>query len=333
MPLNHSDKSIAIIGTGSLACLFAARLGDVANIHIIGSWQAQIDAINAHGITVHELNGTTCTVSAQASCFPQQTVSLEADYVIVLVKGYQTSTAIERIKCCLKPETIVLTLQNGLGNIEQLRDGLPNHFVSAGVTMQGGNIKSTANVVHAGNGLTIIDDSPQLAELIELFHAAQIPVETACQAGANSINEVLWRKLIINAAVNPLTALIGQPNGYLAENEAARTLSEATSIETAQIARLEDAWAESSLNAAAALTTDAARVTAVNRSSMLQDISRGNRTEIASICGEVVIRAQKHGHPTPYNQLWLSLVQQAEKNDGTDGLPLYSIEELTRLAG
>ncbi|OED35159.1 hypothetical protein AB833_31475 [Chromatiales bacterium (ex Bugula neritina AB1)] len=329
MTTGKQTRSVAIIGTGSLACIFAARLADVANVHLIGSWRQQIDAINRYGILLHELDATTSTVEARAICYPEQTVGLAADYVIVLVKSYQTLASIDRIKSCLKADTIVLTLQNGLGNIEQLRDGLPDQFISAGVTMQGGNIKRPGAVIHAGNGLTIIDDSPQLAELIELFIAANLPVETARQSGANSINEVLWRKLIINSAVNPLTALLRQPNGYLVENKAARGLSEATAIETANVARLEGAWPAQELDGAATLTTNAARVTGPNRSSMLQDISRGNRTEIASICGQVVTRAKRHGHKAPYNEKWWSLVQQAEsKQIASTGLPLYTIDEL-----
>ena len=325
----RAETSIVVIGTGALACIFAARLSAVANIHIIGSWRAQLQAINARGITVHELDGTKTCVSASASCFPKQVAPRAADYVIVLVKSFQSSEAIERINSCLKPDTVVLTLQNGLGNLEQLRDGLPDHYISAGVTMQGANINGLATAVHAGNGQTVIDVSPRLAGLIELLNAAHIPTQNAKQAGAVAINEVLWRKLIINSAVNPLTALLGQPNGYLATNDTARNLSEATSMETAQIAMLEGAWSHTTSADAAALTTNAARVTAANRSSMLQDISRGNRTEIAAICGEVVRRARMHGRAAPYNELWLTLIQQAEKvNSGSGGEPLFSIDEL-----
>ncbi len=370
----RSQPSIAIIGTGALACIFATRLSAVANIHVIGSWQDQINAINSNGITLHELDGSSQTVSVMASCHPQQAGLVSADYVIVLVKSFQTEAAIQRIKCCVKPETVVLTLQNGLGNIEKLQEGLPDHFISAGITMQGGNIKSIGNVIHAGNGQTVVDDAPQLVGLPELFNAAGVPTDTARQSGARSISEVLWRKLTINSAVNPLTALLGQTNGYLADNDAARALSEATAVETAQVARLEGAWPDPAASPAdsryasaaavtknaaavtkngaavtenavavtangaavtanaAAITTSAASVTGPNRSSMLQDISRGSRTEIDSICGEVVRRAKLHGHPAPYNEAWWTLVRQAEKNtSGSGGRPLHLIEALVQL--
>jgi len=324
-----SRKSIVIIGTGSLACIFAARLSAVARVQILGTWNAQVQAINERGITVHELDGSKTCVSTSASCFPHQTVPHLADYIIVLVKSFQTSDAIERIKTCLMTETTILTLQNGLGNIEKLKDGLTNHYIGAGVTMQGANLNGTASVVHAGNGMTIVDDTSQVNELAKLINAAGIPVQNPNQSGVTSINEALWRKLIINSAVNPLTALLGQPNGYLVENKDAKNLCQATSIETAQIASLEGAWSDSNFDSAAMLTTNAARVTAANRSSMLQDISRGNRTEIAAICGEVVKRAYNYGRKAPYNQLWLKLLQQAEKNkSGSSGQPLHTISEL-----
>lgn len=337
MTSSAPQKTVGIIGTGSLACIFAARLSKVANVKMIGSWQDQIESINRSGITILNLDGTRNSFAASAISHLQIPASFRADYVIVLVKSHQTPAAIERIRAVAKPQTVILTLQNGLGNIEQITAALPSHFTSAGITMQGGNITEPATVAHAGNGATVIDDLPQLSDLYELFNNAKIPTQYPHQAAASSMSEVIWRKLIINTAINPITALLGQRNGYLVEDKVARSLSHATAIETAQVAVAEGIWPSSSIRAVEAsaqkTALDAARITSNNRSSMLQDISRGNRTEIASICGEVVSRARTHGHPAPLNQLWLQLIQNEENNTtGSNAEIIYSVEELANLS-
>lgn len=329
----HTTKSITIIGTGSLACLFTARLSQVARVQMIGSWQSQIKAINAQGITINELDGSVQTFPARAIEYPlQDNKPVTTDYVIVLVKSYQTSAVIERIKSYVNSGTLVLTLQNGLGNVETLTAKLPNCFVSGGITMQGANVKGLASIIHAGNGATIIDSDSRLTELMTLLNAAKLPTETARQSDF-TIEEILWRKLIINTAINPLTALLGQLNGYLAANETAIALCKATARETAEVGILDGVWPESKLAESELVCVDMARLSAPNRSSMLQDITRGNRTEIDSMCGQVVERAKKHDRTAPLNQLWLELIQQAEIIEGgTKGLPLYSIQELAKLA-
>lgn len=334
-------QKVAIIGTGSLACIFAARLCRVADVTMTGSWQMQVDAINRSGLTVMELDGSTSTATIDACLHHQLSGVAKADIVLVLVKSYQTQAAVERIRPFLKARTVVLTLQNGLGHQQTLQSALPDHIVSAGVTMQGSNLAGVGRVVHAGNGATIVDEA--LTGAIGLLRSAQIPVQTPAASNAASIDEAIWRKLIINSAVNPLTALLGQTNGFLAVDSKARQLCEATAIETARVAIAAGVWPEQGADAAASLVTAAAQTTSANRSSMLQDISRGNRTEIDSICGQVVLHAQQCGVVAPYNALWLQLVQAAEakfadakagavKRQGSEGRPLYDLDTLSRWA-
>jgi 2-dehydropantoate 2-reductase len=331
---SQSRPSVAIIGSGALACLFAARLSRVGSVELIGSWQQQIESINERGITISELDGSVNTTRTRAtlqSSIPSQPEPV--DYALVLVKSYQASQAIERLQRYCQSHTIILTLQNGLGNKEQFSAAFPDHFVSAGVTMQGANIDSAGTVVHAGNGSTVIDDHPRLTTLLNLFRQAALPTETAQGTGAMSIDEVLWRKLIINTAINPLTALLGQPNGYMVEHPDARALSEATARETAVIAQREGAWPDTDVERAATLATDAASITRANRSSMLQDVSRGNRTEIAAICGEVVSRARRHQLDAPLNRLWLELIGALESaGKATDGRAVHAASALARMA-
>ncbi len=327
-----SDQRIAIIGTGALASLFAARLSQVATTFMIGTWQAQIDAINQAGITVagqDKQQEIYQVLALHAGHLPHDLPP--ADVAIVLVKSYQTARAAERISAVLKPSGIVLSLQNGLGNKEILESALPDHHISCGITMQGGNIPALATVNHAGNGAAVIDDQPFLEPVIEMLKTAGLPVLTPAEYGSKSIDEAIWGKLIINAAINPLTALLGQPNGFLADDPTAERLCRATAREAAGVAVLEGAWAKEKLDEAEESAVHVARLTAPNRSSMLQDVSRGGRTEIESICGEIVKRGKQHGVETPINQIWLELIQAVEKIEGgTAGEQVYSAGELKR---
>ena len=226
------QPSIAVIGTGALACLFGARLSLVADVTLVGSWQAQINAINQNGLAVRELSGKEQRFQVKALSYPFDE-QLEADFALVLVKSYQTAEASLRVRDCIKPNGVTLSLQNGMGNQEKLLATLPFHMVSSGSTMQGANIdpNKLGVVTHAGNGTTIIDDKPFLAEFKELLKTAGLPVQTFREQGAASIKTVLWCKLIVNAAINPLTALLGRPNGFLATDPAARELAIATARE------------------------------------------------------------------------------------------------------
>lgn len=324
------QPSIAVIGTGALACLFGARLSHVADVTLVGSWQAQIDAINKQGVTVRELSGKESTFPVKARSYPFDE-QFKADFALVLVKSYQTADAAARVQDCIKPNGVTLSLQNGMGNQETLLATLPFHMVSSGSTMQGANIDRArlATVTHAGNGVSVIDDKPFLAEFKMLLEAAGLPIETYHEQGAASIQAVLWRKLIVNAAINPLTALLGQPNGFLASDPAAKRLTIATAREAAHIAQLEGEWPAE--QPADLLGIEVAEITAPNRSSMLQDVSRGGRTEIEAICGEVVRRAERLGEQAPINRLWLKLVKEIEASGATGGRPIYSAGELLSL--
>jgi 2-dehydropantoate 2-reductase len=122
-----------------------------------------------------------------------------------------------------------------------------------------------------------------------------------------------WGKVVINAAINPLTALLSIPNGELLERPAARRLMHALAREAAQVAEAEGVQLPFSDPAAAA--EDVARRTAANFSSMLQDVRRGARTEIGVICGAIVRRGETHGIVTPVNEMCWQLVRALEEGN------------------
>ena len=294
------SPTIALIGSGALACFFASRLHPLANIVLIGSWPAQMATLAAQGLWVEELDGRLThhpipLRPATASPVGGQ----DCDMALVLVKSTQTAVAAERIATCLAPHGRILTLQNGLGNWEILAERFGSDRVAAGSTSLGATMLGPGRIRHAGLGPTYL---PLGWEILADW-LRQAGLETHLTA---EMAPVLWGKLVINAAINPLTALLGQPNGYLAENPLARELmgragEEAAAVATAVGVRLPYPDVRGRLLAVA-------QATAANHSSMLQDVQRGAPTEIEAITGQVVKFGRQHHLPTPINDLFWQLL-------------------------
>lgn len=282
---------ITIIGTGALACLFASRLHPVTEVVLVGSWPAQMAAIAQNGVQVQEMDGRLTHHALRAL---PATAAPPADLALVLVKSYQTTAAIERLHACLAPHGRILTLQNGLGNQEQLAAHFGAGRVWAGSTAMGGTLVAPGVVRHAGHGRTHLPTA--LADVAALFGRAGLETELV-----DNVESLLWGKLVINAAINPLTALLRQPNGYLARHTMARLMMSAAALETAAVA--------AALGIPLPYPDPLARVlavahsTAANHSSMLQDVLRGSPTEIEAISGQVVKYGRETATPTPVNEL------------------------------
>ena len=144
-------------------------------------------------------------------------------------------------------------------------------------------------------------------------HSALDPIEEALKSAKFNVNIVedaqslIWGKLVINSAINPLTALLRVANGKLLDSLLAREMMGALANETAQVAEAEKIQLLFSNPIAAA--EEVARKTAANHTSKLQDILRGAPTEIDAICGAVVQAAQKHNIDTPANWACWKLVK------------------------
>ncbi|MGD9093637.1 MAG: 2-dehydropantoate 2-reductase [Anaerolineales bacterium] len=295
MTIKHPP--ILIVGTGAMACLFAARLAAVGvRVTMLGTWQVGLAALKEHGVTVVDGDGPGKPYPVEVISDPAQCTSTRQ--ALVLVKSWQTQRAAHQLAVCLDPDGVVLTLQNGLGNRESLAQVLGSQRVALGVATLGATLIGPGLVRPAGDGVISLGAHARLSPLSDLLRGARFVVENAPDPGA-----LLWGKLVINAAINPITALLDVPNGDLLSKPAARTLlatatREAASVAVAQGVRLP-------YPDPVVATETIARRTATNRSSMLQDVSRGAPTEIDAICGALVRAGEKTGVPTPVNRtLW-----------------------------
>lgn len=301
----RSHTSLLLVGTGALACLFGARLA-AAGVHVtmLGTWPEGLAALRERGVRLVEADPSGTAPSGSEQVYPVRAVADPAEcrdvrYALVLVKAWQTSRAAQQLAACLPADGLALTLQNGWGNREALEQALGPQRVALGITTLGATLLAPGVVRVGGQGPVTLGSHPRLQPLAELLGGAGFEVRMA-----DDVAGLAWGKLVINAAINPLTALLRVPNGELLERPEARELlglaaGEAAAVGLAQGLRLP--FADPVVAA-----EDVARRTAANHSSMFQDVQHGRPTEIDAICGAVAQAGERLGVPTPVNRtLWL----------------------------
>lgn len=291
---------VLIVGTGALATLFAARLSSSGlQVGMLGTWQAGLQDLRRGGATLVQLDGSQ--QSFPVTVF-ETAPNWKVVHAIVLVKSWQTNRVARQLAAMLQPDGLALTLQNGLGNREILTGALTADRVSQGVTTIGGTLLAPGLVRLGGEGALSLEIHPRLDPLVSMLTQAGFQVNQFDQ-----IKPLVWGKLVVNSAINPLTAILRLPNGALLDHPARRSLMGDVARETASLA------SALSINLPfddpAQAAENVARRTSSNHSSMLQDVLRGAPTEIESISGAIHLLGQKHAVATPYNACLHRLVR------------------------
>lgn len=295
------ENSIVLVGTGALATLFAARLSEAGHsVSMLGTWKNGLQALQENGARIVDANGNERMYKVHATDDPREVRG--AKYALVLVKSWQTERAARQLKESLADDGLAITLQNGIGNKETLIRDLGTARVSLGITTTGATLLGPGLVKMGGEGVLSLEQNQALGPLEAALRSSNFNLQIVDDA-----KSLVWGKLVINAAINPLTALLRIPNGELLSRPFARKVMSALARETAEVAKAEHVHLPFSNPVDAA--EDVARKTASNMSSMFQDVRRGAKTEIDAICGAVTMRGQKHGIKTPYNRACWQLVR------------------------
>jgi len=295
--------NITLFGTGALACLLGAGLAPVANVTLVGTWPAGLAALNAHGIRVEAAGGEAQVAPVRAVALGQP--APPADLALVLVKAWQTPAIAAALPAYLAAGGLALTLQNGLGNLEQL-----GPRVALGVTTLGATLLGPGRVRPGGPGVTQVAAPAWVAEV---FGAAGFESQAVPPA---QMDGLLWGKLVVNCGINALSALLRVPNGELLRRPDATRLMEAAATECAAVAGAQNIALPFADPAAA--TRAVADATAPNQSSMFQDILRGAPTEIEAINGAVARLGERRGMPVPVNTVLWRLMRAAAADNKTD---------------
>ncbi|MDP2927500.1 MAG: 2-dehydropantoate 2-reductase [Candidatus Omnitrophota bacterium] len=301
---------IVVVGPGAMGCLFAAYLAkSKEEIWLLDKSKERAAKINECGISLEEESGSWQS-KPKATANPQDIG--KADLILICVKSFHTKVAIEQIKPLLGQETKILTLQNGIGNVEIISELTGEERVVAGVTNEGATLMDIGKIRHAGRGETIIGaidgKTPvQMRAIREVFNK----VGFECKM-SRDIKSLLWSKLIINVGINALSAITRLPNGKLIEYEGTRRILRDAVTEAARIAKRK--------RIKLIFDDPLAKVEAVcegtqgNLSSMLQDVLRKKHTEVDFINGVIVRLGQELGIAVPTNKFLLDLVKTIESS-------------------
>lgn len=298
---------ISIIGAGAMGSLYGGKLSlSGSQVLLYDINREHIDKIRDHGLIIEEPEGEEITRPEASS---DKEALRGSEVMIIFVKSAATEIVVRDIKEYIAPETIVVTLQNGLGNEGIIRKHLGADRSAAGVTSQGATFLEAGRIRHAGRGPTHLCMSDKKNNRLVPF------VEELNRAGFDAhieenIENLIWSKLIINVGINALTALTALPNGKLLDYKETKEIMADLVNEALQVTRAKGI--QLTLADPLQRVYEIALQTAANRSSMLQDFDNNRVTEIDFINGAIVREAEKLAIQVPVNRTITRLVKTIE---------------------
>lgn len=302
---------IVVVGPGALGCLLAASLRNRTreDVWLFDNMRERAKRIAETGIKVEGLSGPyTAKVNVAASAKDAGT----CDLAILCVKSYSTEDACKDIKDLVGASTSVLTLQNGIGNVQIMNDHFGPEKIMAGITNHGATLLGIGHVRHAGKADTIIGraDGRVLGAIRDIANIlSKAGFETKV---SKDIDSVIWGKLVINVGINALTAITRLNNGALIEHDECRQVLRSAVQEAVKVVkrkRIKLAYDDPIQK-----VESVCKATAGNVSSMLQDVLNKKRTEIDFINGAIVRQAKALAIPTPINEVLTNLVKTIESS-------------------
>lgn len=302
--------NVCVVGAGSLGSAIGGLLALAGNrVTLITRNQAHVDAVNAGGLVMHD--GERARAVSVRAATGYEGIG-HVDLAIVLVKSFDTAAAVEAARPALSEDSVVLTLQNGVGCEAIISDILGPERVVAGRTFIGGRIVEPGVVEYgvAGRHTTIgeLDGSitGRIRGVADLFRSAGIEVDVS-----SDIVATMWEKLLVNVATGAWSALTGLPYGELSVDPDVETMAVATVAEAISVAHA---------LGIAITTTDPVvpwrraweGLPYGFKASMLQSIEKGSRTEVDVMHGAVCRGGRDAGVPTPINDTLLAAVKGLE---------------------
>ncbi len=297
----------AIIGAGNMGSLYGANLARIGHdVVLIDIAVDHVDAINRDGLRVDGLYGEF--LASVVATTDVSTVS-GVDVAMVCVNGYSTREAAETASEILGPEGFVVSLQNGVGNIEVLVDVLGDDRVLGGLTFHSGDMPGTGRVSHTNEGPTYLGEidgaeSDRLALLVEHLELANmLPVVEA------DIMKTIWSKFVHNCGINAICAITDVRPGHIRaipelDEFQRQVIGEVLAFVAAKRVELDDPDPLETIREYCSKK--------FHRVSMSQHLARGVRTEIDSLNGYVAREAAKYGISTPANDALTRLIKGSE---------------------
>jgi len=301
---------ITVAGSGAMGCRFGGALFSAGHeVVLLDGWPEHVAAINAGGLRVSDETGSR-VIRVPAALFPA--AADPADLVIVFAKATATAAVAAAAAGAIGPSTLVLTLQNGLGNIEALRSYAPEARLLAGTTTLGTELLGPGHIRALGSGETVLGalgpgPSDHAERTVLTLSAAGLRARVADDALG-----VIWAKVAFNCVMNSLCAIASIPVSALARYDGFDELASAILREVAAVAAAEGVV----VDIAAALRLMKAQfdpaASGDHLASTLQDLMNGRATEIGHLNGAIASRGSAYGIEAPLNALITQLIQLLE---------------------
>ncbi|RME24815.1 MAG: 2-dehydropantoate 2-reductase, partial [Deltaproteobacteria bacterium] len=198
-----------------MGCLFAAYFEAAGHdVVVLDHHEERAGRLSEAGISV---SGVCGEVHARPVVTADASRHGPFDFLMLWVKAYSTRTALRQHAAAVGEKTVIFSAQNGIGNIETIAELFPRNPIVGGITTEGAFLEGEGRVRHAGRGKTVVGAAnppaqPHLADVCSMLQAAKLDCEET-----NDIYTLIWKKLAVNSCINPLTAILGVPNGRLLE--------------------------------------------------------------------------------------------------------------------
>lgn len=294
--------NIVVIGAGAIGSLVGGFLSQNNSVVLVGR-SYQKESIQKNGLSI---TGKTHRTFHLAVVDSVGDVDGFPDLVILAVKSYDTDKALQDASSLFTSDTLVLSLQNGLDNLQKIEKYVEKQHIFGSVTTHGVFALRPGVVEHTGLGRTVIGSWDNTAKknldcLVSLFNEAGIKTKKSVDVRTD-----IWKKAIINSSINPLTALFGCTNGYLLENPVLEGITKKICYESTAVACSQGVSVSFPLMVR--LTKRVIHETSANFSSMLQSVQHKKKTEINEINGVIVRLGQQTGIDVSLNKILTSLI-------------------------
>ncbi|KAF1049035.1 MAG: 2-dehydropantoate 2-reductase [Herbaspirillum frisingense] len=291
---------VAVMGAGAVGCYYGGMLARAGHEVVLVGRAQHVEAFNRRGLRL-EAQSFDETIPVQADT--DAAIAGGADLVLFCVKSTDTETAGAQLREHLKPDTLVLTLQNGTDNADRLRTVL-NQPVAAAVVYVATEMAGPGHIRHHGRGELVIEPSAQSHAAAEALIGAGVPTEIS-----DNVRGALWLKLILNCAYNALSAVTQLPYGKIVQGQGVADVIGNLVAECRAVAAAEGVTLPGDVDAA---VRRIAETMPTQYSSTAQDIARGKTSEIDHLNGFILRRGQTLGIATPVNLTMHTLVKLVE---------------------
>ncbi len=288
--------NIVIFGAGAIGSLFGGILAKNNNVVLIGR-KNHVEQIRKKGLRIKGKTNLNVKVLAFEKV---EDILFSPDLIIISVKSYDTENAVNEIKKIIGKNTFVMSLQNGLDNIEKIEKIVDKKKLFVCITTHGSVFSKPGVIIHTGIGKTkigaIVKNLFDENRFVEMFNKSGINTVIS-----DDIMYDIWAKGVVNSSINPLTCFFKCKNGYILKNPILEKLMEQVCYESVSVANAcgFSLVYEDSLN----LTKEVISDTSENFSSMLQSIQNGCKTEIDSINGFIVKAGKNFGLDVTLNEV------------------------------